>query len=589
MRCFLCFVLAVSAALLCLAAVSFAEEREVIPVTVNGTVVMRLFDTPEDNERDLASAAEAVIKAKIAEGASVKSIKTEKSEDGASILWGDRLVIVVTPEQAKAQNSECMALAEVWARNIMKAAEVRPLKLSSNSLKIAIGESDFVTAGESGEIFCSYDPKALDISVEDDVIIFTPLKTGDFSVTVNRGKSKGSVRISARERAGIIAPEISLEVTGSPASEEIIKNGILYRISDAVTLKPGASMYLKQDLEIFKGLGSGSSAVFPVQVIAEGKGYMPAEGTVSVSVVNSSIKWDGPGALWISNRPETLDRDGILFKKSLETGAQARFMYSHKNGSSFHRRVAISFRNPGRKPARLLFRNAFAGPDKFEMYAGHKAAARYMKLFSSESGYVLDIPAFSSVLISDTNITPGFLFSGICDLKLLEGDSVEVSAESFPAGGKKGRLEMIDEPFDPFKIHPHGVFPAGIISLESSYRLSSEDSSVEIGKWPWLIDAETGEPNTGNFGVVYIIYADLINDTGYPSYVNIDFTPLNGTSQGTVIIDGEMIETPVTRKDCSTTVKKMRLNAKENRRVIIMTIPEASSCYPVKFTFSKGV
>lgn len=567
---------------------AFADD-EVFPVKVNGVVVMRLFDTMEDNEQDLSSNAEAVLKAKAGEGADPSELRAEKTEEGVAIYWGSSLVIVVTPSQAKMQSSDNEALAGVWIRNIRKALEVKPLKLSSNKLLIPFGDSDYVTAGESGAFSFSYDKKCLDVSAEGDAVIFTPLRTGEFTVVIKRGRAKGSVKIISKERAGVIAPSISLEVTGDPASSEIIKSAILYRINDAVELKPGASLYLKDELVVHQGLSSGDRMTVPVAVVAEGKGYISSEGTISVSVVNSGIQWNGEGVLWVSNRPEIVSRDGVLFRRELSRPGMARLMYSHKNGSSFHRRLSISFRNNSLKNARMLFRNASAGPDKYEMYAGHKAAVRYMSLMCTGSGYVLDVPPRTTVIMSDTNITPGYLFSGLCELMLLDGDSVEVRVESFPASGKKGRLEDINEPFDPFKIHPHGVFPSSFISMERSFSVSGGDLEVEVGKWPWLIDAETGEPNTGNFGVVYSIDAELVNDTAYPVSVDLLFTPMNGTSQGTIVLDGEIMETPVVKKDEVCRIGKIRLGANERRRVNLMTMPEASSCYPVKFSFSKGL
>ena len=160
--------------------------------------------------------------------------------------------------------------------------------------------------------------------------------------------------------------------------------------------------------------------------------------------------------------------------------------------------------------------------------------------------------------------------------------------QSIKTKNKNEGLKEIDEPFDPFKIHPHGVFPVPEILNENTYKVSSGDLEVTVGKWPWVIDAQTGEPNTGNFGVVYTLKTNLVNDTSYPVTVDVIFTPLNGTSQGTFIIDGDLIESKILKKDTPQTIRQIKLRPNETLDCEIITIPEASSCYPVQFLFTNN-
>lgn len=567
----------------------YAQDSNSIPVKVNDTVVFRLFNTDREDASAIAEKASKILNEKFESGASADSLETEIEDGGGiSIYWGTSLIVTVTKEQALKHNSEPSALAKLWLKNIISAAAVKPLEMSASKIVIALGDSTSVTIGGNGKVKFKYPQKALEVSFdeEESEVKIHPLKTGEFDLVIIRRNQRGTVKLIVKERAGKIDRDIELEVTGMPASTEVIKSGVLWRIPDAVTLKPGASVYLKDDISIYQSIIEGDTALLSVPVILEGPNYITVEGTVKVRINNTGLKWKAPSELFISNRPEIIKEDGILFNKSIPEASHVRMMYSHKNGSDFNRKLAVSLKNKSPKPVKLLFRNAAAGPDKFEMYAGHKAAYRYMALYGTGSGYVLEVPAFGNILILEKVITPNFLFSGICDIEVLEGKGIDVKVETFKS--KNEGLKEIDEPFDPFKIHPHGVFPVPEILNENKYKVSSGDLEITVGKWPWVIDAQTGEPNTGNFGVVYTLSTDFINDTSYPVTVDVLFTPLNGTSQGTFIIDGELIESKILKKDTSQVIKQIKLRANETLNCKIVTIPEASSCYPVQFLFTSS-
>ncbi len=565
---------------------AFAEES--CPVVVNEIVVMRLFDQDGASAKLLAKEASQIIEKQIEAQASVNDLNIKETDFGYAIFWGSDMIVEVTREQARKHNSEPEALAGLWLKNIKEAGKIKPLPVSLNKLTIAMGDSDFITVGGEGPIELDYDASNLEISTEDDILIFTPLRPVNSKVVIKRKRQKASVLIVSKYRAGEINSNIDLVVTGTPASPEVIKSGLLYRLSDAVTLRPGASLYLAEELQINSSLFEGDKMKIPVKIILEGSNYITVEGVVIVSVVNSSLKWPDEGELWVSNRPELVDCDGVLFRASLDKEDAARFMYSHKNISDYGRKLRIICKNLSDKPADLLFRNASAGPGKYEIYTGHTAAVRYISLFMAKGGYLLRIPPFSEALLSDVVINSNLLFSGICDFNLIDGERVEVRVETFPSFASNLDLKDINEPFDPFKIHPHGIFPSSFIDIEHSFKTSDEIFEIEVGKWPWVIDAATGEPNTGNFGMIYSIDAELVNDAQSPVAIDVTFTPLNGTSQGTIVFDGKLIETPVLQKDEEYVLDTIRLKGNEVQKINLLTIPEASSCYPIKFTLRRG-
>ena len=567
-------------------------QEQGVPVIIDGTTVMRLYDTSNAPAEPLAKKVTSIIENKINAGAPGKELKVKDSDKGKAIYWGDTLVVLVTKEQAQKQNSDLAPLATMWLKNIISVVGEERLWVSERSLNIAIAESGSISVGNSGDISFKYDEKVLNISSspESNTISFTPLAVGDFSVNIKRGNGRAIIKIFSRERAGELRNSIEQIVTGSPAGADIVRMAAIMRVWDAATIKKGAYLYFKELPEVKHELLSGNKITIPVSVIIEGPQYYRTEGIVNVIVINKEIKWNAPQFLWVSNRPETVKENGILFKRTITKDMSTRLLYSHKNGTEAKRKLIISLKNPTRKKTSLLLRKVSAGPDKFELYAGHKAAMRYMAMYASGSGMVLELPPGGTAEIEDSDIQSQFLLSGFCDFQILEGDSAEIKVLNYTESSNPDSLQEIEEPFDPFKIHPHGVFPNPEITINKTYNLSSLDSEfIDVGRWPWLIDSETAEPNTGNYGAIYKLKVTLVNDTKHRGDVRLTFIPLNGVSQGSILLDGKLIETSVVRKDESYNVKVFSLSAGEKREIELITMPEASSSYPVKFLFDRGI
>ena len=106
------------------------------------------------------------------------------------------------------------------------------------------------------------------------------------------------------------------------------------------------------------------------------------------------------------------------------------------------------------------------------------------------------------------------------------------------------------------------------------------------GKWPWLIDGTTGEPNTGNYGVLYTLKVRVSNRTADQMKLSVMFTPMNGASLGSFLIDGKLYETGVVKPPESRKVTEILIAPREERIIEVVTLPEAGSCYPVSIKFT---
>lgn len=85
--------------------------------------------------------------------------------------------------------------------------------------------------------------------------------------------------------------------------------------------------------------------------------------------------------------------------------------------------------------------------------------------------------------------------------------------------------------------------------MVGSWRLAPPRLPFNFGESPWLIDFETGLPNTGNFGVIYRWHVALSNPTDRPRKFALYFTPKNGAAALSMPVNNEVVSVPFTPRN----------------------------------------
>jgi hypothetical protein len=554
-------------------------------VVANGVVVMRFGAKKGVDYEKVAEAAQKRIEEKLSAGAKASEIKLVPQGKSMVICWGDVQICVVDEYQAALNKSTTAALARSWASNLLAAVSDHPLRLSRESLSMPCGEEQRVSVdgGGKGEMKATYDASIVELAInpENTELMIKGRQAGTTKVILQKGSSRAALRVFVKDWAGRISPMVEKYVTGNPVPQELLLQAALGAIGEGVSVLPGAQVVVKEMPRILNALRPDSDIIVTVPLLIEGKGYYPLEGGLKVKLKNVNLPITEPIVLMISNRPEELEEDGILFQGRLSPSSPARLLYSHKNSTSSKKRLWITVKNLHRKPLKLFVKKAYGGPDKFEIQVGHKAAMRYLDYMRTNAGYVVDILPGATYVLDDYELPPNFTLSGLCDLQILEGEEADIEVKNVAQGKSAGTLKMLQEPFDPFKIHPHGIFPSPTVQIDRHYSVPGEPLNIEVGKWPWLIDGTTGEPNTGNYGVIYCINVKLQNRSNDHVKLDVHFTAINGVSMGSLVIDGILYETGIVRQNETAKVAEIELAPREERTVRIITFPEASSCYPV--------
>ncbi|HHT64049.1 MAG TPA: hypothetical protein GXZ75_10260 [Clostridia bacterium] len=290
-------------------------------------------------------------------------------------------------------------------------------------------------------------------------------------------------------------------------------------------------------------------------------------------------------ALLISNSPETVKENGILYRDTI--GGSLRLMYHHKNGTNTKKKVYILAGNPGEQTARITInKKGFGGPSLDDLAIGRNGLARFLESncheqYTLEPGQVIVLegvgaakeiaPEHSVFSMMDLHTTADITFTFVM---------VDVGTDVLTAFAELPVLER--------DMHQRGTF----FGVNRVYRLEVEgeqpvrfsladnNSDYHLGG----VDAITGEQviNKGNYGLMYRLKVKAVNRMG------ILTNPRGGLFMGaTMTEDGTVYGVPDNGhrfiKDSSQAVMNLVLNPGEETELIFM--PPVSSTMPVMFLF----
>lgn len=290
-------------------------------------------------------------------------------------------------------------------------------------------------------------------------------------------------------------------------------------------------------------------------------------------------------ALLISNSPETVKENGILYRDTI--GGSLRLMYHHKNGTNTKKKVYVLAGNPGEQTARITInKKGFGGPSLDDLAIGRNGLVRFLESncneqYSLEPGQVIVLegvgaakeiaPEHSVFSMMDLHTTADITFTFVM---------VDVGTDVLTAFAELPVLER--------DMHQRGTF----FGVNRAYRLEVEgnqpvrfsladnNSDYHLGG----IDALTGEQviNKGNYGLMYRLKVKAVNRMG------ILTNPRGGLFMGAAMKeDGTVYGLPANGhrfiKDSSQAVMNLVLNPGEETELIF--IPPVSSTMPVMFLF----
>ncbi len=556
---------------------SWAQAPE--EVEIGGRVLLRLENAQQ------ARVVTDRIEQLMLMGADPKALRLEKKGDAVAIYWGKILVVMVSKKLAEQNDSLPGPLAATWLDNIQDVAEIGFLKIRPSRVELPIGGTATLEVGglAKGPFLMSDESQKVELFEDGDKLKVVGKAVGKSKVVIQRGRARVAVHFHVKDWAGVPPETLTVKVTGEPAPSDMVMDAALRSLTLQSRVSPGCKLTTSKVPANLPSIPAGQELRFSFPIRIEGNDdYYPVVRDIPVVVKSIKLEQAESNLLLVSNRPEQVSQDGILLDYTFAAKEPSRLMYSHQNASNGDRNLFVNLSNPTSEPSEVLVDWTYAGPSRNEVLVGHSAALRFLERLQQKTGFVIPIPPRTTVELASHELSRKELLSGFVNLRMLTGTQTRVQVLSKLAPGRNdgSKLPNLGAPFNPFKIHPHGVFAQPFFEEWLELAAGQQPLNVTFGESPWLIDFETGLPNTGNFGVLYRWHVTLSNPGNRTTTFGCSFIPKNGAAAGSFLVNGKLYQTKFKPRNEDSPVFKVTLGPRQETTVDVTTFPEASSSYP---------
>lgn len=422
------------------------------------------------------------------------------------------------------------------------------------------------------------------------VLYVTGVKVGTTTVTVtdSRGVTR-AVGVLVAYAAGSVADQIGLRVTGNPASAQYLREAIAQAVSNAATRRSGATVTVVPETIPVRGdLSIDDRVEVDAQVQLAGNGYLPVNGVTHVIVENVALPAIQPARLLVSDYPERLTANGVLFTARLDRTQAQRFLYYHYNPATEPaRRILLKAENTSNAPATVQLIEGDAGPESNEMEVGHLSTKRFLVRSARNEGRVVTIAPGTTVNLVDHLLPPQNVVSALLQLRLVTGDPVQLALVAQDA------LAPTDQTIDQTQAllaggapHARGVYPVPTFYFNTDYDVDGDDLDIPIGQLP-LPNLRQGEALSGDYGVEQVVEVVISNRTRGPKAIALYANPRGGRATGTFLIDGTLVQAHALPAFSRFKIWQETIRSLTYRRIRIVTMPEGGSSYPLRLTFAQ--
>lgn len=382
-------------------------------------------------------------------------------------------------------------------------------------------------------------------------------------------------------------PALHIDVTGELVPVEMLRLAV---VTGLRTTLPGA---LDADISVLSAIPpltpllAGGDATVQTEVRVAASGARPAVYSIPVAIANVVLPLSDAEALLVSNSPERLPFGKVLYLGTLAAPQTVRLLYHHQNGSrNRHLFLLVGLSNPARVPVRLWASAASGGPGPDEFIAGHEAASRFLGQYWHHAGFLVTIPANTTVPLFLHDLPPQAAVSGLAQIALVEGERLNVQVTARLEGEMDPPTVSYEPDFD--RSHQRGAFARPQVARFLTYTVWGPPLVMTLGDRADLLrGGGTGIPLSGNYGVMYMFVVQAANSASTPATIALVMHADGGEARGTFLVDRTIISSPVVRPGAPQVLTTIPFGPLERRTLRIATMPESASSYPVRLTLER--
>ena len=411
---------------------------------------------------------------------------------------------------------------------------------------------------------------------------------GATTVTISDARGlRRDVPVRVAYYAGAVGSEVSLPLTGNPASSEFVREQVAAAVKAAAQVRPGAQVLVSpDDVPFHRPLEQDDVASFDVPVLVQGTGFFEVDGATHVEVQNIAVPRISPDSLMVSDYPERLTENGTLFTADLRYEQPSRFLYFHYNPlGQPDRRIVLRAQNLSPEPAIVQFISGRGGPSPNEMTAGHAASQRFLVNVVQNQGRLLTLQGNSSTDVASQDLPAGDVVCNLLQLRVLSGGSVHLTLFAQNADATADQALPSADLLESASQHARGIYPIAEFHFASQWKVNGDYLELPVGQLP-LPNHLRGQALSGDYGVLQSFVVNVENPTTSPQAVAIYENPRGGRSTGTYLIDGVLVQSHQVPPYSRYKIRQYVVPAHGFVRVTIVTMPEAGSSLPLHLIFA---
>jgi hypothetical protein len=433
-------------------------------------------------------------------------------------------------------------------------------------------------------------PHLVDITINQatSTVTLTGKAPGSTIVTIGdaRGLTK-AVPVTVAYQAGTIPQQLSLRITGDPASADFIKALVAQTVISAAQLQPGAQAIVGPNDVSFSGqLGQDDVANVRANWLTQGENYFSVTGMTRVRLENVAVPRISPDILMVSDFPEALTENGVLFSADLRPEVPSRFLFFHYNPPSQpDRRVVLRVTNDNAEPVLAQVIMGLGGPDPNAMEAGHTADKLFLVHMIQNEGQLVTIPANTSVNLVNADLPHGTIVSALMQLRVLSGGHVHLMLFAQNESDNPNAAITQTDLLVGARRHARGIYLVPEFHEARSWNVNEPYLELQIGQLP-LQNSMQGEVLSGDYGVLQAFVVNVENPTRDPQPIAIYENPRGGRATGTYLIDGVLVQSHQVPPFSRYKIRQYVVPARGFVRITIVTMPEGGSSYPLTLIFA---
>lgn len=466
-----------------------------------------------------------------------------------------------------------------------------PITVSPAGGVIAVGSSQVFSIGAMGTIAAvAQDPSIVQVTVDQNARTVTLTATNPGTTVVTISDARGltqALPVRTAYNAGVVASSATLQITGDPASADFIREQAAALAKKLAQPRAGATVVSTPDMVKYDGtLQQDDVADVDVPVLIQGNAYFSVEGVTHVRVENVAAPRIAPNLLMVSDFPERLTENGLLFTADLASDTPSRFLYFHYNPPGQpDRRIVLRAQNDSSEPATVQFISGPGGPTPNEMEVGHTADKLFLVRLLQNEGRLIVIPPNSSLNLVEHDIPPGNVSANLLQLRVLDGGSVHLTLFAQNATSDPQESLQSSELLVGAAKHARGVYRLPEFHFARRWSVTDPYLELPIGQIP-VPNTIEGEALAGDYGVLQSFVITVQNPQSTPQAIAIYENPRGGSATGTYIIDGVLVQSHQVPAFSRYKIRQYVVPAKGFVRVTIVTMPESGSSYPLNLIFA---